>query len=132
VQTDSYRGIICPGLAQRHQALFGLGALFALSCRISWLCDGITVRPLPARHSPLTQTADNATTAERDHEQPEFHINDVALGTVSGGVSRHGAEVNMIEVQSLVSQRAMAIQTTTGLIRSINDSTKTVAGNIGR
>jgi hypothetical protein len=34
VQTDSYRGIICPESKQRHQALFGLGALFAL---VAWL-----------------------------------------------------------------------------------------------
>ena len=29
--TDNYRGITCPGLAQRHQALFSLAALFALA-----------------------------------------------------------------------------------------------------
>jgi len=30
VQTDNYRGITCPVSKQRRQALFGLGALFAL------------------------------------------------------------------------------------------------------
>jgi hypothetical protein len=58
-------------------------------------------------------------------------LNDVALDTVSGGF-QHGAEVSMVQLQSLVSQRATALQLTTGMMRSINDSTKTVAGNIGR
>ena len=57
-------------------------------------------------------------------------LNDVALDTVSGGFQH--AEVSMIDLQSLVSKRATALQLTTGMMRSINDSTKTVAGNIGR
>ena len=58
-------------------------------------------------------------------------LNDVALDTVSGGFQRD-AEVAMIQLQSLVSKRATALQLTTGMMRSINDSTNTVAGNIGR
>ncbi len=38
----------------------------------------------------------------------------------------------MVELQSTVSQRATAAQLTTGMMGSINDGTKTVAGNIGR
>ena len=53
-------------------------------------------------------------------------LNDVALDTISGGVQ------HMIELQSCVSKRAMALQLTIGLLRSTNDATKTIAGNIGR
>ena len=43
-----------------------------------------------------------------------------------------GAEINMIELQSLISKRAAAVQMATGLLNAISSSTKTVAGNIGR
>ena len=61
-------------------------------------------------------------------------VNDAALDTVSGGARHHvtGAETAMIELQSLVSQRSTAMQMATGMMRLINDSTKSVAGNIGR
>jgi hypothetical protein len=45
---------------------------------------------------------------------------------------RSGAEVSMIELQSLVSQRATALQLTTGMMNSINEGTKSIAANIGR
>lgn len=51
---------------------------------------------------------------------------DEALESTSGG-----AEVSMIELQSLVSQRQVAVEMTTNLIGSLNESTKSIAGNIG-
>jgi hypothetical protein len=42
-----------------------------------------------------------------------------------------GAEVSMIQLQSLVAKRATALQLTTGLLQSLNDGTHTIAGNIG-
>lgn len=42
-----------------------------------------------------------------------------------------GAELSMVELQSLVSKRATALQLMTGMQQSLNDSAKTVAGNIG-
>jgi hypothetical protein len=59
-------------------------------------------------------------------------LNDAALDKVSGGGVWNGAELSMIELQSLVSKRATALQLTTGMMRSIHDSTKGIAGNIGR
>lgn len=44
----------------------------------------------------------------------------------------NGAELDMIGLQSLVSQRQLAIQLTTQLMQSYNDGLKTVGGNIGR
>lgn len=46
--------------------------------------------------------------------------------------ARSGAELSMIELQSLTAKRATALQLTTGMMNSINSSTKTIAGNIGR
>jgi hypothetical protein len=43
-----------------------------------------------------------------------------------------GSEMSMIQLQSTVSQRGTTLQLTGNMIRSINDSSKTVAGNIGR
>ena len=48
------------------------------------------------------------------------------LGQVCGG------ELHMIRLQSLLSQRQMAIQLTTHMVRAMNDSTRTIAGNIGK
>ncbi len=38
----------------------------------------------------------------------------------------------MIELQSIVSQRQMAVHATSALTTSINEANKAVAGNIGR
>ncbi len=46
--------------------------------------------------------------------------------------SHSGAEISMIELQSLVSQRSTSLQLTTGMMNSVNEGTKSVAGNIGR
>ena len=45
---------------------------------------------------------------------------------------RSGAELSMIELQSLVAKRGTALQLTTGMLNSINEGTKSIAGNIGR
>jgi hypothetical protein len=45
---------------------------------------------------------------------------------------RSNAEMNMIEMQSLVAKRATALQLTTGMMNSINEGMKAIAGNIGR
>ena len=45
---------------------------------------------------------------------------------------RSGAEVSMIELQSLVSKRATQLQLTTGMMNSIDEAPKAIAGNIGR
>lgn len=45
---------------------------------------------------------------------------------------RSGAELSMIELQSLVSKRATQLQLTTGLMSSLNEGSKSIAANIGR
>lgn len=78
-----------------------------------------------------------------DQVQPETEVgetveemSDEELDLVNGGASRHrstksGAEVSMIELQSVVSKRATALQLTTNMMASINDGTKSIADNIG-
>lgn len=46
--------------------------------------------------------------------------------------SHSGAEISMIELQSLVSQRATALQLTTGMMNSVNEGAKAIVGNVGR
>lgn len=41
-----------------------------------------------------------------------------------------GGELDMIRLQSMVAQRHLAIQLTTHLIRSMNDATRSIIGNI--
>lgn len=48
------------------------------------------------------------------------------LDQVSGGSS----EMNMISLQSMMSQRQLVIQLSTNMLRAINDSTKGIIGNI--
>jgi len=41
------------------------------------------------------------------------------------------AELNMFRLQSLVSQRQLAVQLTTRLLQTMHDSAKRIIGNIG-
>lgn len=45
--------------------------------------------------------------------------------------SQSGAESGMVDLQSNLSKRAMVVQMTTGMMASINEGNKAVAGNIG-
>jgi hypothetical protein len=45
---------------------------------------------------------------------------------------RSSAEVSMIDMQSLISQRATTLQLTTGMMNSLNEGMKSIAGNVGR
>ena len=42
-----------------------------------------------------------------------------------------GAELYMIELQSLVSQRQLAVQLTTRLLQMLNEMSKQIIGNLG-
>lgn len=52
-----------------------------------------------------------------------------SVKSVQQGLSK-GAEMNMIQLQSLVSQRQLAVQLTTQLMQTIHESSKQIAGNI--
>lgn len=72
------------------------------------------------------------------HQGDDFKLNagemKAMFGSIDGMVNegRSGAELNMIEIQSLVSKRATALQLTTSMLSSTNESAKSIAGNIGR
>ena len=65
-------------------------------------------------------------------------LNESELDLVSGGIiivggmNRSGSELGMISLQSLVSQRSTALQLVTGMMNAMGDSTKAIAGNVGR
>jgi hypothetical protein len=50
----------------------------------------------------------------------------------AAGSARSGAELQMIELQGLMSKRATALQLTTNMLNSMNESLKNIAGNVGR
>lgn len=50
----------------------------------------------------------------------------------ASGACATGAELSMIELQSIVSKRATTLQLTTGLMSSINEAAKSIAANMGR
>lgn len=52
------------------------------------------------------------------------------LGALSKDISS-SAELDMIQLQSLMSQRQMAVQLCTNLMQSLNDTTKAIAQKIG-
>lgn len=51
-----------------------------------------------------------------------------ALDRVCGGV---GTELDMIGLQSLISQRQQAVQLTSNVLKKMNDTTSAIAHNIG-
>ncbi len=53
------------------------------------------------------------------------------LGTLMGELSK-GAELQMINLQSLVSQRQMAVQITTQLLAKMNETSMAIANSIGK
>jgi hypothetical protein len=54
-----------------------------------------------------------------------------ALSSANQSQLNSDAELNMIQLQSLMSQRQNAIQTTTNMLNGMNDNLNTVAKNIG-
>jgi hypothetical protein len=62
-------------------------------------------------------------------EEWEGHTGDIRsmLDEVSGN-----AEINMIHLQSIMSQRQTAVQLTTGMLAKYDEGIKSVIGNIGR
>ena len=51
------------------------------------------------------------------------------LNNVNGG-DRSGADISMMQLQSLVSSRNTMLQLVTNMMGSINDGMKAVAGNV--
>ncbi|MBR1267159.1 hypothetical protein JQ629_06510 [Bradyrhizobium sp. AUGA SZCCT0222] len=43
-----------------------------------------------------------------------------------------GGELDMISLQSMMTQRHMAVQLTTTMLRAMNDTTSTIIRNIGK
>jgi hypothetical protein len=58
----------------------------------------------------------------------------VPLGSASAAAANpsSGSELQMIELQSMVSKRATAVQMTTEMLKSLNENEKEVAKNIGK
>ena len=52
------------------------------------------------------------------------------LDRVSGGLQCGGAELSMIELQSLVSKRMTALQLTSGVLNALHELTKAAANII--
>lgn len=50
----------------------------------------------------------------------------------AAAASQPSGELNMIQLQSLMSQRQQAVQLTTNLVRATSNNSRTVAGNIGK
>src|ERR1700736_2642688 len=48
---------------------------------------------------------------------------------ISGGGATRDAELSMVQLQSVVSQRQIAVQTTQGMMKSINESNKAIIKN---
>lgn len=53
-----------------------------------------------------------------------------ALSAVRGGYSDQGANLDMIQLQSVVSQRQAALQIATNLMQATHESSRQILGNI--
>jgi hypothetical protein len=62
-----------------------------------------------------------------DHDKVDTAVK--SLSSMNDELGK-GGELEMIKLQSLMSQRQLAIQMTTNLIQTLNDSSKTIAGNL--
>ena len=58
---------------------------------------------------------------------PVSTLTETELDRVCGG---RGAELNMIDLQSVVSKRGVWLQMTTGLLNTTNEATKEISKNI--
>ena len=77
----------------------------------------------------LLANANNGVYDGKNAEQIKAAITDTV-----GGLQKDlnaGAELNMINLQSLMSQRQTAIQLTTNLVQSLGDQMNKIAANIG-
>lgn len=99
---------------------------------------------------PLYQKLDDLQTSLGSVDQQGFHVNPNLLGTadhltsdqfnslIIGAVNSiqkdlsSGGELNMINLQSIMSQRQQAIQLATNLIQSLGDQCNKVADNVGK
>ena len=64
------------------------------------------------------------------HAMNTRQLTETELDRVSGGRHSSGAEVSMIELQSLVAKRAVALQLTSGVLNALHELTKAAANNI--
>lgn len=79
------------------------------------------------------QHAQDILHAHGDNEVSKDEVKDICNILDSSTSSlRSGAELSMIELQSLVSKRATQLQLTTGMMNSIDEGAKAIAGNVGR
>lgn len=53
-----------------------------------------------------------------------------ALSAVRGGFSDQGGNLEMVQLQSLVSQRQVALQIATNLMQATHESSRQILGNI--
>ncbi len=65
-----------------------------------------------------------ATAEEPEVAGFEMHVRQ------AGGVDLGGGDLDMIEIQSLMSQRAAAMATASGMLKAMNDSQRGIIGNI--
>lgn len=79
-------------------------------------------------------TADDVNASAKEGRIPHLDSEKIAaelesIKDAQSAISK-GAELSMIQLQSLVSQRQLAIQLTTQLMQTLNESSKQVVGNI--
>lgn len=103
--------------------------------------DGVTAK-IDAAIGSAKEAGNNQLVA--DLEAVKVKLRDGEDGSVSFGevkdmsqmldnanaACRSGAELNMIELQALISKRSTALQLITGMMNNINEIAKTIAGNI--
>ena len=86
--------------------------------------DRVEIKRTSAR--PLTTSKAGVIFLMLEHIMDELAEKD--LDCISGGDG--GAELNMIQLQSLISQRHTALQMTTNILQHMHDTTKGIMNNI--
>jgi hypothetical protein len=81
----------------------------------------------PTDHPPA-QTTNGSDNTYGSDEMSSF------ISTLQGASSSldSGSEMNLVQLQSLMSQRETAISLTTNLVQSLGDQANTIASNIGK
>lgn len=87
--------------------------------------DPALIKNLTAVRNKLNAGGDGTVTPDEAKEMGTMLDSTLAA-------CRSGAELSMIDLQSLVARRATALQLVTGMMNSLNEGSKAIAGNIGR
>jgi hypothetical protein len=104
--------------------------------RTSW--GGYSTQPDPVTSAPVGPGQSPPASAAASSNGQQIYYTSEQMTAFAGDIRsmldnvNGNAEINMIQLQQVMSQRQTAVQLTTSLLAKLDEGTKSVVGNIGR